>query len=45
VVIDRGCILPAGLSVGDNKELDEKRFYRTESGIVLITQEMLDKLN
>lgn len=44
VVIDRGCIIPDGLNVGKDPELDAKRFYRTENGVVLITQDMLDKL-
>lgn len=33
----------AGLVVGDDPELDASRFRRTESGICLITQSMLDK--
>ena len=44
VVIDRGCVIPAGLVVGENGEEDARRFYRSEGGVVLITQEMLDKL-
>ncbi len=41
-VIDRGVIIPEGLVVGQDPEMDEKWFRRTESGIVLITQDMLD---
>jgi glucose-1-phosphate adenylyltransferase len=44
VVIDRGVKIPAGLVVGEDPELDAKRFYRTDSGVVLITCEMLEKL-
>lgn len=44
VVIDRGCQIPAGLVIGEDAELDAKRFYRTESGVVLVTSEMLAKL-
>ena len=44
VVIDRRCVLPEGLVVGEDPELDAKRFYRTEGGVVLITREMLAKL-
>jgi len=44
VVIDRGVEIPEGLVVGDDPELDAKRFRRTDSGICLITQPMLDKL-
>jgi glucose-1-phosphate adenylyltransferase len=43
-VIDRGVIIPPGLVVGEDKALDAQRFRRTERGIVLITQPMLDKL-
>jgi glucose-1-phosphate adenylyltransferase len=44
VVIDRGVAVPEGLVVGEDPELDAKRFRRTEKGICLITQAMLDKL-
>ena len=43
VVIDRGVKIPAGLIVGEDPELDARRFNRTESGICLITQDMLDR--
>ena len=43
VVIDRGVKIPAGLVVGEDPELDASRFHRTESGICLITQDMLDR--
>lgn len=45
VVIDRGVIIPAGLVVGEDPELDAKRFRRTEGGVTLITQPMIDALN
>ncbi len=45
VVVDRGVIIPEGLVVGDDPELDGRRFRRTESGICLITQSMIDKLD
>ena len=41
-VIDRGVIIPEGLVVGKDPEVDAKWFRRTESGIVLITQSMVD---
>jgi glucose-1-phosphate adenylyltransferase len=44
VVIDRGVRIPQGLVVGEDPELDAKRFRRTEKGICLITQTMLNKL-
>ncbi len=43
VVIDRGVKIPAGLVVGEDPELDASRFRRSESGVCLITQAMLDK--
>jgi glucose-1-phosphate adenylyltransferase len=43
VVVDRGVKIPPGLVVGEDPELDAKRFRRTESGICLITQDMLIK--
>ena len=42
--IDRGVRIPEGLVVGDDPELDAQRFRRTESGICLITQPMIDRL-
>ncbi len=44
VVIDRGVRIPEGLVVGDDPEFDAKRFRRTERGICLITQPMVDRL-
>ena len=41
-VIDRGVIIPEGLVVGSDAEEDGKWFRRSEGGIVLITQDMLD---
>jgi glucose-1-phosphate adenylyltransferase len=44
VVIDRGVRIPEGLVVGDDPERDAQRFRRTEKGICLITQPMIDRL-
>ncbi len=41
VVIDRGCVIPAGMTIGINQEEDRKRFYVTDRGITLVTPEML----
>ena len=41
-VIDRGVIIPEGLVVGEDPEEDARWFRRTEAGVVLITQDMLD---
>jgi glucose-1-phosphate adenylyltransferase len=45
VIVDRGVTIPAGLVVGEDPESDASRFRRTESGICLITQAMIDKLD
>lgn len=45
VIIDRGVRIPEGLVVGEDPELDAKRFRRTEQGICLITQPMIDRLS
>jgi glucose-1-phosphate adenylyltransferase len=44
VIIDRGVRIPAGLVVGEDPGLDAERFRRTEAGISLITQQMIDRL-
>ena len=44
VIIDRGVHIPEGLVVGEDPALDAERFRRTEGGICLITQPMIDKL-
>ncbi len=41
-VIDRGVVIPAGLVVGEDPEEDARWFRRSEGGITLITQDMLD---
>jgi glucose-1-phosphate adenylyltransferase len=45
VVIDRGVQIPEGLVVGEDPELDGKRFRMSPNGICLITQPMIDGLN
>ncbi len=44
VVVDRGVVIPKGLVVGEDPELDGARFRRSARGICLITQPMIDKL-
>jgi glucose-1-phosphate adenylyltransferase len=44
VVLDRGVVIPEGLVVGEDAAEDARRFRRTENGICLITQPMIDKL-
>ena len=45
VVIDRGCVIPDGMVVGEDAQLDGQRFFRSPSGITLITREMLQRLD
>jgi glucose-1-phosphate adenylyltransferase len=44
VVLDRGCRIPDGMVIGEDPDADSARFYRTESGITLVTREMLNAL-
>ncbi|MGH6746333.1 glucose-1-phosphate adenylyltransferase [Novosphingobium sp.] len=45
VVIDSGVRIPEGLVVGEDPELDGRRFRRTDNGVCLITKPMIDRLN
>lgn len=40
-VIDKRCKIPAGMQIGYDLAEDKKRFYVSEKGIVLVTQDML----
>jgi glucose-1-phosphate adenylyltransferase len=44
VVVDASVRIPEGLVVGEDPELDAKRFRRSEGGVCLITQPMIDRL-
>jgi glucose-1-phosphate adenylyltransferase len=44
VVIDGGVKIPEGLVVGQDPIIDAKRFRRSEGGVCLITQTMIDRL-
>jgi glucose-1-phosphate adenylyltransferase len=44
VVVDRGVKIPAGLVVGEDPVEDARRFRRSEKGVSLITQAMIDRL-
>ena len=44
VVIDRGVKIPSGTVVGEDAATDAACFRRTEKGICLITQSMIDRL-
>jgi glucose-1-phosphate adenylyltransferase len=44
-VVDRGVRIPAGLVVGENAASDAQRFHRTQRGVTLVTQPMIDALS
>ena len=44
VVVDRGCIIPDGMVIGEDAADDARRFYRSEQGITLVTRDMLAAL-
>ncbi|NDE00488.1 MAG: glucose-1-phosphate adenylyltransferase [Gammaproteobacteria bacterium] len=44
-VVDRGCVIPDGLVIGEDAALDAARFLRTTSGITLVTRQMLLNLS
>ena len=41
VVVDRGCQIPDGMVIGEDAAQDAAHFIRTDSGITLVTREML----
>jgi glucose-1-phosphate adenylyltransferase len=44
-VVDAQVTIPEGLVVGEDPELDRKRFRVSEKGIALITQDMINRLS
>ncbi|MBM95871.1 MAG: glucose-1-phosphate adenylyltransferase [Oceanospirillaceae bacterium] len=40
-VIDKDCVIPEGTVIGEDIEQDRQRFYVDDSGIVLVTPDML----
>jgi glucose-1-phosphate adenylyltransferase len=42
VVVDRGVVIPESLVVGEDPAFDSQWFRRTEGGVTLITQPMID---
>jgi glucose-1-phosphate adenylyltransferase len=43
VVIDRGCQIPDGTVIGEDPVRDGERFYRTDTGVVLVTRDALSR--
>ncbi len=44
VIVDRGCVIPDGMVIGEDPVEDAKRFHRSEQGVILITRGMLQAL-
>jgi glucose-1-phosphate adenylyltransferase len=42
--VDRDCVIPDEMVIGEDAAADAARFHRTDSGITLVTREMLRKL-
>ena len=40
-IVDENCTIPDGMLIGQDRALDEKRFFITKRGVVLVTQDML----
>jgi glucose-1-phosphate adenylyltransferase len=43
-VVDRGVRIPEGLVIGEDPDFDAQRFRRSEGGVCLVTQQMIDRL-
>jgi glucose-1-phosphate adenylyltransferase len=44
VVLDRGCVVPDGMVIGEDAVADAQNFYRSEQGITLVTRGMLEAM-
>lgn len=40
-VVDKGCIIPPGMVIGEDPQADAERFYVSPRGVVLVTPDML----
>lgn len=43
-IVDINCIIPEGMVIGENRELDKLRFHVSPKGVVLVSPEMLMKI-
>ncbi len=43
-IVDHGVRIPPGMVIGEDAQEDARRFRRTENGITLVTQNVLDRL-
>ena len=44
-VVDRECVIPDGMVIGEDPALDAERFVVSDGGITLVTRDMLGKLS
>ena len=44
MIVDRGCVIPNGMVIGENAEDDARRFHRSPQGVTLVTRAMLEAL-
>ena len=44
-VVDRDCVIPDGMVIGEDPALDAERFVVSDGGITLVTRDMLAKLS
>ncbi len=44
MVIDNGCVIPEDMQLGFDAAEDARRFFRSDSGVVLVTRDMLERL-
>lgn len=44
-VVDRRCVIPAGMQIGLDPQRDAERFHVSPGGVVVVTQEMLDDID
>lgn len=44
VIVDRGCVIPPGLVIGEDADFDAKHFHRSSGGVTLVWQDALDRL-
>ncbi len=40
-ILDENCVIPDGTQIGQDRALDQQRFFVTKRGVVLVTQDML----
>jgi len=43
-ILDEGCEIPDGMTIGVDRTADANRFYVTDKGVVLVTSDMLRRL-